>query len=178
MNSGSTLQSNDRAIIEEYLSYNPETGEIRWIKSPHGCIKVGQIAGNIESSGYRVIMLAGRTYKAHRLAFLLMTGVWPDKIDHINQKRDDNRWCNLRSVDSKQNGTNRKVSTNNTSGVVGVAWHKTKHKWSASIRVNGRIKHLGDFGNLEEAAIARRNAELFYYDEYAPEPNKILPQLT
>lgn len=54
-------------------------------------------AGYINSEGYRVINIDGTEYFAHDLAFLYMTGDFPKgEVEHINRKRDDDRWCNLK----------------------------------------------------------------------------------
>ena len=56
----------------------------------------GRVAGAIDAQGYTVMSVANKMHKAHRLAFLLMTGSAPQgQVDHINGDRSDNRWCNL-----------------------------------------------------------------------------------
>lgn len=47
-----------------------------------------------------------------------------------------------------------------SSGIQGVVWHKQKQKWQAQIGVNGKMIFLGRYDTLEEAAEARRQADL------------------
>jgi HNH endonuclease len=54
--------------------------------------------------GYHQIRIGGRPYSASRLAWLYMTGKWPNsEISYINGKPSDTRWANLREVTSSQN---------------------------------------------------------------------------
>lgn len=69
---------------------------------------------------------------------------------------------NLRKASIKENAKNQGISINNTSGVVGVCWHKGKSKWIASIHFEGKIKHLGYFSNFDDAVVARKAAEPIY----------------
>ena len=104
--------------------------------------------------------LFGRDYYAHRVAWLIMTGEWPElEVDHINGVESDNRWANLRLVTSAENKKNRSLQANNTSGVNGVYWDKTNQRWHARIMVSKRYVSLGHFKSLEEAKEARRLAE-------------------
>ena len=127
-------------------------------------------AGYLHKEGYILIRIGGRRYKAHRLAFLYMTGRWPkDQIDHINGDRADNRWHNLREATNTENARNRqRLNRNNTSGVTGVYWDKQKGKWRAKIRVNDKLIHLGLFTDKADAIAARQQAEQQHYGEYAP----------
>ncbi len=55
-------------------------------------------------------------------------------------------------------------SPRNTSGFIGVYWHKKQKKWNASITVFGKEIHLGSFSNVDDAASARKEAEIKYHD--------------
>jgi hypothetical protein len=113
------------------------------------------------SEGYLRGRVYGKFYLAHRVAWLLTYGTWPDDdIDHINGDRSDNRIANLRVATRSENMKNAKMRVNNTSGVVGVSWHKAARKWHAEIKSNGRKFSLGLFRDLEHAAIARRAAQI------------------
>jgi len=93
-----------------------------------------------------------------------MTGEWPKvDIDHINGRRDDNRWCNLREVTRKENCRNRKRPKTNTSGCIGVSQRENSGKWRAYINndKNKRV-YIGDFTSKEEAIAARKAAEIKY----------------
>lgn len=59
------------------------------------------------------------------------------------------------------NARNRKTPRNNTSGYMGVTWHKRDRKWVAQIMVKGRHIHLGYFSTAEEAAAAYATAANF-----------------
>jgi hypothetical protein len=54
-------------------------------------------AGYINSDGYRIIIIDGREYFGHDLAWLYMTGEFPKgKVEHINGNNNDDHWYNLR----------------------------------------------------------------------------------
>src|SRR4029077_13670023 len=79
------------------LSYAPTTGIFRWKVSAGSRAPVGAIAGARNGRGYHQIRIGGRPYSASRLAWLYMTGKWPNsEISYINGKPSDTRWANLR----------------------------------------------------------------------------------
>lgn len=150
-------------VVDKYLEYDPETGDItRKITVSHNA-KAGSVAGHIDSDGYRKIGILGNYYKAHRLAWLLYYGVWPDlEIDHINHHKSDNRISNLRSVSKAEQQYNRPSRKDNKSGFTGVLWHKRDCIWEAHIRVNRKRIYLGRFETVEAACAARKAAEQHY----------------
>lgn len=142
----------------ELLSYDPETGILRW-RVRRGPARAGTVTGCDDGKGYLVVGVGGRIYRAHRLAWLIRTGRWPHEIDHINGVRDDNRWCNLREVVRQENGRNQRFRCTNTSGHIGVYWNKQCAKWQAYITVSGQANYLGVFDEIDEAVAARKAAE-------------------
>lgn len=118
---------------------------------------------------YTGIPLNGKikTILMHRL---IMNQTNPKiEIDHINGKENDNRKENLRSVTHQQNSMNKSLDKNNTSGHKGVHYCKSENKWKSYITFEGKRKNLGTFENLEEAVVARKEAEKKYYGEFARE---------
>lgn len=91
-----------------------------------------------------------------------------EMCDHKNGYTLDCTRSNLRLATHQQNMWNRAISSRNKSGVLGVHWNRFKQKWRARIRVNGKVKELGDFKRLESAERARLRAEIKYYGEFAP----------
>lgn len=89
------------------------------------------------------------------------------QIDHVNGNKLDNRKSNLRSCTASQNSANRKIGKNNTSGYKGVSKRKTRNKWDAMIKINGKTTYLGSYCSKKEAAIAYDNAALKYFGEFA-----------
>ena len=149
--------------LKAHLAYDPDTGIITWIKKPCRTVLVGSVAGSMNNMGYRQVGFNGSKYLAHRVAWLLVKGVWPEhEIDHINGVPDDNRWVNLRSVTHTENQHNAKRPRHNTSGVTGVYRSAAHSKWVAQIIVDNVNKYLGIYINFDDACAARKAAELKY----------------
>ena len=162
-----TISSMNQIELKEKLFYNPATGDFFWKEGQHNHVKKGQLAGYIRTSHtgtpYRIIKINNQNYRAHKLAWLYMTGDWPKhEIDHKNRIRHDNRLDNLRDVDRTTNNYNTKIPHTNTSGVKGVTWCKLKSKWKAQIGYKGKVKSLGYYVTLSDAKNARYRAEKLY----------------
>jgi len=141
-----------QARLKELLHYDPETGVFTWRVGRVGC-RAGSIAGSLNGCGYRQIGIDRRMHLLHRIAFLYVTGGFPqEELDHINGVRDDNRWVNLREATGSENRHNLGgPPSHNTSGFLGVYWCKRRQKWVAEIKLRGRKRHLGYFDTAEEA---------------------------
>lgn len=153
--------------IKEYLSYCPDTGEIRWIKDLGCKIKAGRLAGcgGTEKSPYRFVRIFGKKYKAHRLAWFLFHGKHPDgHIDHKNGNQSDNRINNLRVVTQVENQQNRKKKTKNGEYCCGVT--SRNGKWYAHITVKGETINLGRFIEKNDAQIAYLKAKKEHHQAY------------
>ena len=148
--------------LKELLEYNPDTGVFTWIK------RNGNVAGTKNNAGYVCIRINKKIYKAHRLAYLYMTGKFPENfIDHINHIKDDNRWVNLRDATDSQNGANRAKCKNNTSGYKGVSWNKRDKKWESKIKYMSKTIHLGKYTTPEEASEAYKKKAIELYGEFS-----------
>jgi hypothetical protein len=153
--------------LRNILDYNPATGIFRWKYRPGRRTKAGAIVGSVDGGGYVTIKIDGKTYKAHRLAWLHITGEWPENdIDHIDTVRTNNRARNLRDATSLQNQANKSVQRNNRLGVKGVALLPSG-RFGAVIKVNGQQRRLGVFDTMEEASAAYGQAANDAYGEYA-----------
>ena len=147
----------DIDYLKQVFSYDPETGEITW-KIRRGNMIVGTIAGSVWGDGYRYIRFDGTLYLAHRIAFAMYHGRYPEAVDHINMVRDDNRISNLREATVAENNRNKRIQSNNSSGYKGVTLHKPSGKFQAKIMFDGKTESLGYFDTKEDAAIAYENA--------------------
>lgn len=87
--------------------------------------------------------------------------------DHINGDKLDNRKQNLRTVNRAQNGMNRLSYSGSSSKYKGVSWHKRNNSWSASIRVNKKLLHLGYFSCEEDAALAYNFSAIQYFGYFS-----------
>ena len=153
-----------RTRLTELLSYCSETGCFTWIAktTKFSKVQIGDVAGTTSHhKGYVYIKIDGKQYAAHRLAWLYVYGELPkDQIDHINRNRSDNRIQNLRHANNAQNAINRKIRSDNKSGYRGVCFDKQKNKWRSYISLNGKLKTIGYFFDINTAIIARKNKEL------------------
>lgn len=158
-----------QARLKELLHYDPETGSFTW-KSGHasGWSRKSEREAGHAFMGYRRIKLDQKSYLAHRLAWLWVTGEMPTlRIDHQDLNKSNNKFKNLRLATGSQNVLNVGLKSNNTSGIKGVYWKKKLSKWFASININGKQTHLGYFADKEDAAKAVQKKRTEIHGEYA-----------
>lgn len=170
------------SILQERLSYDHETGRLRWLDAPLGYFPTeqarrlfmrdfagkpafttksptGYLHGSIRWEGKRFFLLA------HRVCWAVFFGEWPkEEIDHINRDRADNRIVNLREASRSKNAFNRQFQANKT-GYAGV--QKQRNRFSAKIRINNKKAHLGTFASAEEAHEAYIDAARKMHGEHA-----------
>lgn len=113
-NKGREVGPNVEDYIKNNFRYDYKTGIITRLDRKHS-------NGSLDKDGYLIIKIKGKQYKAHRLAWFLYYGRFPQKeIDHINRKRTDNRIENLRESTRMENVQNTRLTPNTKTGVVGV----------------------------------------------------------
>lgn len=159
-------------LLPQLLRYSPETGELTWNERPRIGFKTERafkiwnkrFAGKqaftaLATGGYLHGNFCGARLKAHRVAWFLSHGKWPDNlIDHIDGNPSNNRIENLRDCSDAENCRNRAKARNNRSGVTGVSWASRNKSWHAYIYVSRSRIDLGYFKTLEEAKKARAEA--------------------
>lgn len=167
--------------LKECLNYNPDTGVFTWKYRPlhhfnnHiGTYKqvntqrAGKIAGYIPKSGYLMIGIDLTRYRAHRIAWKIMTGEEPlFEIDHIDLVRSNCKFNNLRSAEICENARNRKEYSNNKLGFKGVSFNIRYKKYQSEI-MKDRIKYnLGYYDNPVDANNAYIEASSILHGDFA-----------
>lgn len=152
-------------LLREMISYDPLTGVFTW-KTDHCRRKAGESAGSQKPDGYVYLKLQGQTYGAHRVAWMLITGEWPDSaVDHRDGVRSNNAWSNLRLATRAQNNAN--VPPRGLSGLKGATYSKRERRWKAQICIRGKQTCLGTFNTAEQAHAAYRDAADTYQGPFA-----------
>ncbi len=156
--------------LKELLSYDPLTGVFLWRvklsnKNP------GDVAG-CKKRVYIVISIDDVIYRAHHLAWLYMTGEWPNPfVDHRDLNKHNNVWTNLREATKSQNMANVGIIKSNKSGLKGVSRYRAGESygkpWQACIGKDGKSRHLGHFATKEEAHAAYVAAAENLFGEFA-----------
>lgn len=157
------------ARLRAILSYDPETGIIRWRQQINNRTSIGSEAGCFDRhSGYRLIRIDHHRHRAHRLAWALHFGEWPvGFLDHRNGERSDNRIANLRLCTLQQNSRNQKQRSDTAHGGKKGIYRRKGGSWGARIKLNGKDTHLGTFWTASEAHAAYVNAANKYFGEFA-----------
>ena len=157
--------------LRHLLFYNSETGKFTWSNPQSIRVKVGAVAGSKRADGYIEIGIDGKSYFAHRLVWLYVHGEFPpQRTDHINGLRDDNRIANLRLATPTENRLNSRTKSGTVSGYKGVCFHPYSGLWRAAAKVDYKSRSLGYYKTAEEAAEAyQRFAREAHGEFYRPD---------
>jgi hypothetical protein len=137
--------------LKELLSYDCNTGEFKWINSRRRA-RAGAVAGYQNKAGYVQMILDGKFYYAHRLAWLYEFGKFPDKtIDHRDRVKSNNRISNLRDACAKVQAANTVFEPKNKNGLAGVEMTQDGKWRSLTMDASGKSVYRGVF-NTKEAA--------------------------
>ena len=165
--------------LRRLVDYSPETGAMVWREATpdmftdgkkHSAVTrcaiwnakyPGKPALTYREPGrpYAYGDILGQKCYAHRAAVALMTGEWPDVVDHIDGDKTNNAWSNLRSGSKSDNAKNCYLRADNASGHPGVYWDAARGKWAVEIFVDRKKVHLGRYDDLDQAAAVRQNAQ-------------------
>lgn len=159
--------------IASLIAYEPNTGILTWRYR-----SLASFSGNerecrrwnarhagknaiscLSSTGHLTGTISKKHYKAHRVAWAIYYGEWPDAdIDHQNGDPADNRISNLRLASKAQNAQNKGKKSNALSSFKGVS--KIGGKWKSAINSDKQRTYIGIFDDELTAAVA--------YDLFTP----------
>jgi hypothetical protein len=168
--SGGKQMAKSANITQEYLksilNYDPLTGEFTHKSRGNSAWDArwaDKKAGTLDAKGRCQLWISGSGYRAHRIAWLYMTGEFPkSEIDHINCDPLDNRWDNLRLANRSQQNQNKRPLR--AWPPKGVYWHEQSKMWRAKIGKIGR--HLGLFDCPAAASIAYQLAAIKSHGQF------------
>ena len=121
----------NEAIQTFYHDITSKTS-IRWnvdkFTGSHGkthTVKKHSEAGWINTQGYGEVKHNGKSYKCHRIAYILLNNceLYADEqIDHLDGNRLNNSYSNLKLSNAKLNSRNKKVRKSSDTGINGVTF--------------------------------------------------------
>ena len=180
------------AEMAKWLRYEPDTGHLfwlpvtpdmmrptayrtaEWLARQRNSLCSGKLAGTQNPNGYVIVQIAQMGgVCGHRIAWCLAYGEdAPERIDHINGDRQDNRLVNLRLASHAQNLQNQKTQVGRQFKGISRAY---KTNWGARIKVGGKTLALGYHRTAEDAARAYDRAAVEHFGAFAhlnfpPEP--------
>jgi hypothetical protein len=138
------LNSGYEALVDD--EYFEELNKYKWKVQKHNHVYYAVRSGYAELGRFANIYM-------HIAIMKTPKGM---HTDHIDGNGLNNTIGNLRVVTVRQNTQNR--HTKRTSLYPGVSWHKRDSVWRATISINKKTKHLGNFKNELDAYNAYLNA--------------------
>jgi len=152
-------------LVNDLFEYNGTN--LIW-RNPTNCrIKKGDVVGCKMPTGYIVTSIVGVQNYVHRIIFLMCNGFVPKEIDHINGDNSDNRIENLRECTKSQNQHNKKLYSNNRSGIKGVSWCKVTRSWVVQVKCGTEVFRKCGFFDVDTAEQVAKIERLRMHKEFA-----------
>lgn len=154
--------------LRALFSYNESSGIFTRKITVCNSAKAGSIAGSLsKDDSYVRILIDGKKYLAHRLAWFYVHGEWPENmLDHKDTNRSNNAIENLRTADNVKNQRNASVMKNNFLGIKCVRLHETG-RYQARIFYEGKFRSLGLHDTPEAASQAYAEESKKCFGEFA-----------
>lgn len=162
------MANQDSTLTQEYLNslfYYKDGNLYSKIDRYKTTLKKDTLVKCYLQSGYLRTCINYKSYRIHRLIFMMHYGYMPTQIDHINGIKDDNRIENLRDVNHSQNQLNKGIQKNNTSGIKNVTFEN--NRWRVRTTINGKLKSFGSYEDWELAELVAIEVRDKYYKEFA-----------
>lgn len=160
----------DLELLQDLYEYHPDgylvaRRDLCWKQYER---KKGERVGyslTTKNKPYEVIKIENSTWLVHRIIYYMVHGSIDDgmQVDHIDRDKTNNRIENLRLVTNTENQHNRNLHRNNVSGKSGVSYDKLTRCWHARIYHKGKEQSLGFFPRVNDAILARQEAERKYW---------------
>ena len=177
----------DADRLKKIVHYDPETGEFTWLPRTPDMFKsgyrtaegncanwnaryAGTKAGTFDHYGRVQISVDNQLYKAHRLAWLYMTGEWPPEgfeVDHRDVNHANNKWDNLRLATSSQNKMNMGLRRDNRLGVKNVAFDDERNKFKVRVKTGDGRAIFKRFDTLDEANTFAHSMRSEHHKDFA-----------
>lgn len=142
-------------------------GVLFWKIKPSQRTNIGDVAGGDHGNGHFKVRVNGKKTYVHRVVFMMHHGFVPKYIDHIDGNPSNNRVENLRAATHSENIMNKKLQSNNSTGVRGVHYCKKLQKFRAEITVDRKKIPLGLFSDIDEASRVYADASKKYHGEFS-----------
>lgn len=119
--------------------------------------------------------MSGKYPQTLYMHHLILCAVPGKIIDHVDNNGLNNQKLNLRYCTHAQNMRNRSKYTISSSRYKGVSLVKSTHKWEASIRLDGKKLHLGQYESEEEASVVYDDASRKLHGQFSKTNNPFFP---
>ncbi len=143
------MNNNEFKTVPGFVNYevNP-IGNIRRIGSEF------PLATSVNSSGYRQVKVDNQSLRCHRAVALAWIGVPADTtlvVNHMDANKMNNHVNNLEFISNRENVSAGYLLKDKSSKYIGVSWNKSKCKWSATAKIDGKKTFFGYHSTEEEA---------------------------
>ena len=162
----------NRAEILKRITYDPITGEFLWLprtketepgersRNTFNTLYAGQPMGTIDSTSQnRVARIDGKIYYAKQLAWLIMTGEYPEgRTSHLDGDSTNFQWDNIVTEKvGRAARLEREAAGDSNQVYPGVIWYGYKGAYRAFYHLAFVTITVGYFRSAEAATEARNN---------------------
>jgi hypothetical protein len=154
-------------LLKQLIDYNPDTGVFVWKERPLSMLEkqsycntwntrfankqAGRLTNVKKGFTFRRICIFNKEYQGHHIAFLYMTGKYPEHdIDCIDGDYTNLEFKNIREC-TRQDTTFKAIKSSGKNKLIGSSFKKDRNKYRSQIDVNGKSISLGHFDTEEQA---------------------------